>query len=305
MFKELYKGANDKIPTDDAKSRVMEKINRPNNVKKNYSYAKVAALAACFIITVGAVGIYENHIAQESIIYEEITPENLVRTVPNPVETQEPKQEVVAPQKETNTVKQEETKAPVTSVKRSRQYVPPKEITEPEISAPIVASIEIPQEPAASGNVITPNENFPEQASPMMVRYIEEEQTPVSVDDYYEYLGKDIESTVSLPDAFSNETPKEQNLTLDGEEVKDEWTFYFTDSENSVFVTTTKDTQKIQDFLNDPQYEKSTVAGKDVVVFEKGAEKDAYFISQDIGYTVKVHGVSDEDFENVLVSLTE
>ena len=270
----------------------------------------------------GAFGVYENYIEKETPIYEEITPKNLVRTAPAPVEPAKEKQEAAVPMKEETAVKSEETavkpeetKAPAQSVRRSRQYVLPSEnivpeisapqMSESEISAPALASMEIPQEPAASDNVITPNENFPQQASPMMVRYIEEDYTPVSVDEYYKYLGKDIESTVSLPDAFSNETPKEQNLTLEGEEVKDEWTFYFTDSENSVFVTTTKDTQKIQDFLNDPQYEKSTVAGKDVVVFEKGAEKDAYFISQDIGYTVKVHGVSGEDFENVLVSLTE
>lgn len=219
---------------------------------------------------------------------------------------QEPKQKAIQePEKQADAIV---TQNPV---RRSRVYAVPEvqeaqvAQEEQEATIAVAASLEDPQRPAESGNIITPNENMPNQDSPMMVRYIEEENTPVSVDDYYKYLGKDVGSAVNLPDAFVNETPREQNLTLEGEEVEDEWTFYFTDNENSVFVTTTKDTKKIQDFLNDPQYEKSTVAGNEVIVFEKGAERDAYFISDDIGYTVKVHGVSDEDFENVIVSLTE
>lgn len=62
MFKDLYKQANDKIDTESPKSRVMARLAKksPAPARKSYKAAKVAALAACLVITIAAAGIYEN-----------------------------------------------------------------------------------------------------------------------------------------------------------------------------------------------------------------------------------------------------
>lgn len=59
MFKDIYKQANDKIDTQSAKSRVIAKLNKPMPVKRSVSVAKIAALAACFVLTIAVAGVYE------------------------------------------------------------------------------------------------------------------------------------------------------------------------------------------------------------------------------------------------------
>ena len=62
MYKDLYKRANDSIPTDDAKRRVMSRIERPaiTKVGPRKRVTEIALLAACMVFTFAAVGIYNN-----------------------------------------------------------------------------------------------------------------------------------------------------------------------------------------------------------------------------------------------------
>lgn len=86
MFKDLYKNANDKIPTEDAYLRVMERV-AGESKKSKYPYIKVAALAACFILTVAMVSVYESNKHSKQ---PPMTPVNIVtETIPSPVAEQE------------------------------------------------------------------------------------------------------------------------------------------------------------------------------------------------------------------------
>jgi len=59
LFKDLYKKANDTIPTEDAYLRVMEKVNaQPQKTK--YGYTKYIAVAACFILMVSVVSVFRS-----------------------------------------------------------------------------------------------------------------------------------------------------------------------------------------------------------------------------------------------------
>ncbi len=62
MYKDLYKRANDSIPTDDAKKRVMLRLAKAE--KRNgipaVRIGQFAALAACLVFTVAALNIYND-----------------------------------------------------------------------------------------------------------------------------------------------------------------------------------------------------------------------------------------------------
>ena len=95
MFKDLYKKANDAIPTEDAYLRVMEKVNaKPTKTK--YSYGKIAALAACFILTISLVTVYEKAAPKKEEPFGPITKENIPAPNTDP-QGVEPTPEVIAP----------------------------------------------------------------------------------------------------------------------------------------------------------------------------------------------------------------
>ena len=109
-----------------------------------------------------------------------------------------------------------------------------------------------------------------------------------------------------MPENYKNESPTEQILSLeDDENFNDSWTYYFTDDENTVFINTTKKTDYVESIVENDAYEKSSISGYDAVIFEEESQKNAYFVAEDIGYSVATNGVSDQDFENILVSLTK
>ena len=58
MFKDIYKQANDRIDESSAKSRVIAKLNKPVPVRRVKSGARIAAIAACFVLTIAVAGVY-------------------------------------------------------------------------------------------------------------------------------------------------------------------------------------------------------------------------------------------------------
>ena len=291
MFKDLYKNANDKIPTEDAYLRVMETVNTKSR-KTKYSYVKFAALAACFLLTVSMISVYENFAPKEEVPFEIITPENLPTDAPVVVKT----------------TPESEVQPRVASVIETAAPVVENEPVEPSIvestSAPVQeteAAEPVTQEPQKS---FVKNQGIPENIGTNIARFTLGDT--VTKDTYYEYLGKNVEASLALPEGFINETPDEHMLCLEeNENFDDRWTFYFTNDENSIFLTTTKNTGKVSDILSNENYEKSEAFGTSYVVFEEELQKIACLEAGSISYTLSSYGVSDEDFENLIISLVK
>ena len=282
MFKDLYKKANDKIPTEDAYLRVMENINTKAQ-KPKYSYIKVAALAACFLLTFSMISLYENFAPKEEIPFEIITPENLPTETPIvakaiPQTEKKPTEEPSYENAETTAYEVLESQEPIVEIESENVS-----LSEPQSS-------------------LSKNQGIPENVGISVARFTLGDT--VTRDTYYEYLGKNIEDLVVLPEGFSNETPNEHMLCLDeSENFDDRWTFYFTKGDSSIFITTTKKTENIINILNNEDYLKNDISGTLVVLFEEELQKIAVFEMGGISYTISSYGVSDEDFENLIVSL--
>ncbi len=289
MFKDLYKKANDKIPTDDAYLRVMEKVNAKSR-KTKYNYAKIAALAACFLLTVSMISVYENFAPKEDVPFEVITPENLP--------TDAPKMARIVPENKPSVASTEETAKPVVEPEPEIAEEATK-TTEPLAEEEVIETPEpVPQ------NSFVKNQGIPENIGTGAARFTLGDT--VTKDTYYEYLGKNIEESLVLPDGFVNETPDEHILCLtENENFDDRWTFYFTQDSNSIFITTTKNTQNVLNVLNSEEFEKSYISGVPAVVFEEDLQNLACIEAGGISYTLSSYGVSDEDFENLLISLTK
>lgn len=281
MFSDLYKKANDKIPTDDAYLRVMDSVNAKSG-KNKYGFAKFALLAACFILTVSMISVYENFMPAEEVPFEVITPDTLETDAP-----------ILATQKKPAVV----TQTPEPAIIAEPTLAP--EIVEPEVSAePVATEIEVPE------NYFVKNQGIPENIGTSVARFTLGDT--VTKDTYYEYLGKNVEETLALPEGFINETPDEHILCLEeNENFDDRWTFYFTQGENSIFITTTKNTENILNLLSNESYEKSNVFGISAVLFEDDLQKIACIQAGGISYTISSYGVSDADFENLIISLTK
>ena len=277
MFKDLYKKANDKIPTEDAYLRVMDKVEAKSK-KTKYSYAKVALLAACFLLTVSMISVYENFAPKEEVPFEVLTPETLT--------TDAPKVSKSVPTPET-------TPAVVVEEKVEQAELCGYPTVSPEVAEEVTFE-----------NSFFKNQGIPENIGTNVARFTLGDT--VLKETYYEYLGKNVEESLALPEGFINETPDEHKLCLEeNENFDDRWTFYFTKGENSIFITTTKKTENILSVLNSETYEKSTVSGITAVWFEQDLEKIALIEVGGIAYTLSSYGVSDQDFENLIISLTK
>lgn len=327
MFKDLYKNANDKIPTEDAYLRVMESVNTKSR-KTKYSYGKIAALAACFVLTVSMISVYENFAPKEEEPFTVITPENLPANTPQVAE-ESPKptaQPVVAEATETSTPAVTTQPEPVVA-ETTPEVQAPETAQEPavqpeqvvsETTTSVAESVSeingsktasqkpVTEEPVSfeSQNSFVKNQGIPENAGLSLARFTLGDT--VTRETYYEYLGKNVEASLVLPEGFSNETPDEHILCLDQtEDFDDRWTFYFTKDDSSIFITTTKNTQNVMDILNSESYEKSNVSGIPACLFEEELQKFAFIEVGGIAYTLSSYGVSDEDFENLIISLTK
>ncbi len=286
MFKDLYKHANDKIPTEDAYLRVMETVNAKSR-KTKYNYAKIVALAACFLLTVSMISVYETFAPKEEVPFEIITPENLPTDAPVVAKiTPEPEnQPRVAAVSETADPVIETEPTPVLETQEPAQETEAVEVVTP-----------MPE------NSFVKNQGIPENIGTSVARFTLGDT--VSKSTYYEYLGKNIEESLVLPEDFLNETPTEYMLCLeDTADFDDRWTFYFTKDDSSVFITTTKNTENVLNIINNENFQKSDVSGFPACLFEEDLQKLACIEVGGIAYTISSYGVSDEDFENLIISL--
>lgn len=391
MFKDLYKNANDKIPTDDAYRRVMERVSQ-ESPKTKYSYKKVAMLAACFVLTISMISVYENYTSKIEKEFEVIPKPTRVATTTPEQDVTPSAAPIVEPAME---VSENKEKADLSEPKKKTPASKSKQEATDEINVPVVAETIVPEETwdeviEPKGIVIksTDKKNSPqttdqiptlastsedndtstpvahedntfvvsetktpenvnqepatEVAMPAMENVTEPEQKPASGggssyrrtkivknqgmpeesltsvarfsvhgeaitnEEYSRYLGKDVEAAVNLPENFVKETASEQILSLDDDEnFNDQWAYYYTSDESSLFINTTKKTENIENIIENADYSKSNISGYDAVIFEEDVQKTAYMVAEDIGYSVTGIAVSDETFENVLISLVK
>ncbi len=282
MFKDIYKRANDAIPTGAAYTRVMNRLEEPKPRRTwGKSFARAAALAACLVFTFSVVSIYESRVkAPDDFVIinapdePEITPEATQST------------QTDAAIKPSEQAKRPATKQQVAEPKRAEQ--------------PVVA-----MEPVSTNEIkVNDLSVLSQSAASAYSREIIGAVKAVEIGEYREYLGKDIEAAVVLPDGFVNVTEQTAYLTVDEQDeyMSDEWSFIFEKGEAYCEIITTKKTEKIQEYLVG-DYEKSVILEKDAVIF---AEEDfirAYAVSSEIGYTVTTVGVELSDAQTLLESI--
>lgn len=310
LYKDLYKKANNNIPTDDAKMRVMARIEKPVavRVKPRRKVAEFAALAACLVFTFAALGIYNN--------FEKEQNDKILRmNIPETARVLEEAPVSVEPTAEPQDVSQTPLKAEVKSTPKPKTTKAPeaqaKEPAVVEVLEPVAVLENQVEEPLPEAHIIV-NEakeisgSEPEPASLMMDRSIGKIEE-VTLQEYYEYLGKNIESDVDLPEGFSLITEDEAMFEVadSGEYKNDSWCFVYEKEEMSVEIITSKKTEDVLAQLADESYEKSKISGGNTVVIKENDIYKAYMVAEDVGYTVTSFGLDEAELENLLVSLAK
>ncbi len=287
MFKDIYKRANDSIPTGTAYTRVMNRLEEPKPHQAwGKSFARAAALAACLIFTFSVVSIYETRVKapMDVVISDSSTePEKMAESTPNaepePAVTHKP---IVATTEIRNTAK-------------------------PQANTPAAKPAEVDIAAAETKSEIKINDLsvLEQDTAAAYAREVIGAVKVVEVGEYREYLGKDIEAVAVVPERFVNATEQTAFLTVDEEDnyMNDEWCFLFVDGEDFCEIVTTKKTETVQKHLDNERYEKSIVCEKEAVVFAQEDFIRAYALSGGIGYTVTTVGVTAQDAEVLLESI--
>lgn len=324
MYKDLYKRANDSIETSDAKMRVMARLQKAEKrsvpVKR---VSQLAALAACLLVTVAALNIYNDFEKEQSkepafpyIQDAAVVPTALPTATPEVVEAEATPQPAVKTAEKPKQLKTAQKTAEPKNVAKTEVIEPPKETAEIEQTAaqePIACEFEdinntaVIEAPKEAEIVI--NEGIPEASAPMPAAFsrnigkIEE----VTLSEYYEYIGKDVAAAAKLPDGFALNTQDAALLEVgdDGAYKSDEWCFIFENEEKSVEIITTKKTDSVSELIEDEAYQKSVVCEKPAVVFKEDDFYKAYMVSEEVGYTVGSTGLSEDEISELLVSLAE
>ena len=324
MCKDMYKRANDSLPIDGAKARVMARLEKPAVVKPYKRALEAVALAACLVFTFAAVSIYrdfENNNIEQNVIIKPDTPTNTSEPINLQVQeivqetikedSIEPEKKVQAPikkeivpklespQKEVASVQIEEKPSVSRSIKVEERAVPKIEVAAEEIaSQEIKTAIVINEEKPVSGGGAAAAALYMRDAQPLK---------ELTKEEYYGYLGKNIEECVELPEGFENITQDAVSFETDeeGSYKNDEWSFVFQKEEKAVEVITTKNTETVQDFIDREDYSKSTVCGVDAVVTKDDAVYRAYMVSEERGYKITAAGLMETEVEGLLVSLVK
>lgn len=299
MFKDLYKQANEKIDTLDAKARVMKKIACPAPVRKSYPVARVAALAACFVLTVAAAGIYEN-MQKEIDNPLEIPTTNIevvTKTDASPVaaygETETTKRETKASPTTKNSVANREVIANETTLPVKEQDTDSvlADTATPEVTEENASEAALAIEPVAQEEHITSGSGgvaMARMAESDMVMFegVIGEAVEVSPEEYCEYLGKNIPEIAQLPDGVEDHTKAQQLLADDnGNYIDDTFTFLF---EGSGKIITIKTTKNMETILENPENE---------MVLNEQFEADG------IGYAITATNCTEDEFEKIVFSL--
>lgn len=306
MFKDIYKQANDKIDTDAPKSRVMAKLSTSPApvVHKRHSVAKAAALAACFVLTIAAAGIYEN--MQKGIEMPPAVTETAQDLSEIPARAYVTEKEAEAPTAKKAIEAPTATRAAEPADKAAQaspgndtnvQTEAINDETAVEFAAKI--SDDSAEEESEKDNLAEEKMYAGDGVAVARFALTYGEEKAVSVEEYCEYLGKNIPEVVAVPDGVVDKTAPVQNLPAD----EDRYTFLFTGEEKTIQIETTKNTDMVQAMIDNPAYEKTNVGGSPSVVLEENGILKAYLASDGIGYTVTAVNCTESEIEDLLVSL--
>ena len=317
MFKDMYRKANDSIPADNARLRVMARIENPRVVKPYEKVVRCAALAACLVFTFTAVSIYQSF--EKSKQTEDLTPiprletgkdvQETVNDVPEAISTPVPEKEEIKAQ---NTQRAEniiQKSAPAEHKKTEAEALKNAEINTDTVETAKNAAAEIAPKEIETEivvNDVIPASGGGSAAAALYTRDAQPMQQ-LTLSEYYSFLGKNIEEAVRLPVGFECITQDEVFLKTDenGNYTSDEWSFVYQNEEKVVDIETTKNTETVQKYIDREDYSKSTVCGIDAVVIKDDEHYRAYMVSDEIGYTVTTYGVDESVVEGLLVSLAE
>lgn len=314
MFKDLYKQANDKIDTEAARSRVMARLeHRVVPVRRApRRIQRVAALAACFVLTIAAATVYERFQKQNE---NELAPIELAATVmPQIAESQA--EDVAIEADRTQKARTQGGAAADKAVPDTKATpAPSAEPTDLPVQAENYAADALADETQSITTYSAPEEaeSQPETAAQSAGIALAKVSgggsssrraagTEVSVAEYYEYLGKNIEEEIVLPEGFENNSAGAMFLAADaeGNYVNDEWSFLFQKDDKLVNITTTKNTEDIQAKMS---ADKTGTAENKAVVLTENEVSEAYLVSGGIGYEVTSIGLFDAELDALLVSL--
>ncbi len=331
MFKDLYKQANDKIDISDPKSRVMARLSQSSlPARKSYRAAKVAALAACFILTIAAAGIYENiqketetlpgMIPEMSVVENGETDKPAVSVASAPVpeasaaptqapaekKTAAPKSEAVQPDIKNEVSEKAAANCETVVPEVLADYA--EETTEDSVAAQLKEKAEEENKVSGGGgssakmaSALVINEANSETSGASMARFAipAKEERYVSVQEYCEEIGKNIPLVVDLPEGVKDQTIPVQPMWA-GE---DKFTFTFMGNEKMVQLEATRNIDSVQMVIDNPAYEKSRIENNDAVVLAENEILTAYLVSDSVGYTVMTINCTEIELENLLVSL--
>ncbi len=124
----------------------------------------------------------------------------------------------------------------------------------------------------------------------------------MTIEDYYIYLGVNVEDKLSIPKGFSAKVSQERQIDKDTDDV---WFFEYEKGDSYIRVKTTKHTGNLAVFLEDDELTPSDINGTKAVVIQSGNNFCAYIVCDDIGYTINTINVSQADLTNLLVSIAE
>ena len=123
---------------------------------------------------------------------------------------------------------------------------------------------------------------------------------------YFEYLGCDLLSTVSLPDDFLFTGSNSMTVRVDemGNPSFDSRIFPFEgNDERYVSIITSKDQTTANVYLSDENFVKSDIDGIQAVVICSLQEYKCYMIHDGVSYVITADEVSESEFEEILLSL--
>ncbi|MDD4688439.1 MAG: hypothetical protein PHE51_01675 [Eubacteriales bacterium] len=122
----------------------------------------------------------------------------------------------------------------------------------------------------------------------------------MTIEEYYDYLGVNVEEKLVIPDTFTNETPHSSQIDLVS---FDDWNFRYVSDTGYIMVNTTKNLESITNYINDDKFSKSNISGEDVIVIKNDDSYKAYMIHNEVGYTVDTLGVSQTELSSLLTSI--
>lgn len=277
MFDELYKSANDKISSESAYNRFAAELDgrRKRNIRP--TAMRAAALAACFTLSFCGIKLYDMRDNSPTEITEKISTE----TVPTELPSGEIKEVLPETKKSAPKVKKA-TPAP----KAVSEYAEKVEATSPEpqydeAETVTAESADITAETTAEPTDVpmllsetAPTEEIAIKASGGAVKR--------SLDDYNEFVGRDIRNDVCLPKGMTDKTEETAS-------VGDGWNFVYEGNGKRA---------EIQTYPSDT--EKSEGNDENTASVENGCIS---FSANGIDFEIETEGFTDEEVYELVTSL--